>query len=149
MSAAANARFDRRLYDEIWRRGQLAAVPELVAPDVVFDGAPLGVAGYTNWVTGFRSAFPDLDVRIERQVADAQVVVSRLAWQGTNTGELLPQLLPGWSGPAIAPTGKAVAWTSMTMHRVVDGRLAEGWLTVNLLGLLQQLGVLPPPAAGG
>ena len=116
---------------------------------MVFDGAPLGLAGYTNWVTGFRSAFPNLDVRIERQVADEQVVVSRLAWQGTNTGEILPHLLPGWTGPAIAPTGRAVAWTSMTMHRVVDGRLAEGWLNADLLGLLQQLGVLAPPADGG
>ena len=44
---------------------------------------------------------------------------------------------------------KAVAWTAMTMHRVVDGRLTEGWLNADLLGLLQQLGVLPPPAAGG
>jgi predicted ester cyclase len=149
MSADANERFDRRLYAEIWSRGQIAAIPELVAPNVVFDGEPLGVAGYTSWVTGFRTAFPDLGVQIEQQVADEQVVVSRLAWHGTNTGELLPHLLPGWSGARIAPTGKTVAWTSTTMHRVVDGRLVEGWLNADLLGLLLQLGVLSPPASGG
>jgi predicted ester cyclase len=149
MSAEQNLRFDQRLYDELWSRGRIASVAELVAPDVVFDGQPLGLAGYTQWVTGFRRAFPDLQVRIQRQVADAQFVVSRLAWQGTNTGELAPHLLPGWAGPANAPTGRGVAWTSMTMHRLVDGRLAEGWLNADLLGLLQQLGVLPPPAPSG
>jgi steroid delta-isomerase-like uncharacterized protein len=142
MAADANLRFDRRLYEELWSRGNLALVDELVAPDVVFDGQPLGQAGYRDWVTGFRHAFPDLTVRIERQVADAQSVVSRLTWQGTNTGEIGPHLLPGWSGPAIPPTGQAVAWTSMTLHHLVDGRLTEGWLNADLFGLLQQLGVL-------
>jgi predicted ester cyclase len=147
MTADTTARFDRRLYEELWGRGDLALVDELIGPDVVFDGQPLGRGGYRDWVTGFRRAFPNLQVRIERQVADAQSVVSRLAWQGTNTGEILPHLLPGWSGTAIPPTGKAVAWTSMTMHRIVDGLLAEGWLNADLFGLLQQLGVLSPSAA--
>jgi predicted ester cyclase len=143
MAADAPLRFDRRLYEELWSRGDLAVVDELIAPDVVFDGQPLGQAGYRAWVTGFRRAFPDLQAHIEQQVADAQSVVSRLAWRGTNAGELLPQLLPGWAGPAIGPTGKTVAWTLMTLHRLVDGRLAEGWLNADLFSLLRQLGVLP------
>jgi predicted ester cyclase len=148
MTAEENAHFDRRLYDELWSRGSID-VAELVAPDVTFDGEPLGVEGYANWVTGFRRAFPDLRVRIEQQVADEECVVSRLAWQGTNAGEILPHLLPGWTGPALAPTGKAVAWTSMTMHRIAGGRLIEGWLNGDFLGLFRQLGLLPASGAGG
>lgn len=143
MNAQISAAFDRRLYEALWSRGDLALVDELIAPDVVFDGQPLGRAGYRAWVTGFRSALPDLTVRIERQVADAESVVSRLTWRGTSSGELAPHLLPGWSNQAIAPTGKAVTWTSMTMHRILDGRLVEGWLNADMVGLLGQLGQLP------
>ncbi len=143
MSAEENERFDRQLYDEIWNRGDLAQVEALVAVDVTFDGQPLGREGYARWVTGFRGAFPDLDVRIERQVASEELVVSRLAWRGTNTAEIVPGLLPGWTGPTIAPTGKPVAWIAMTMHHIVAGRLTEGWLNADMLDLLQQLGAIP------
>lgn len=148
MNADASAAFDRRLYEALWNRGDLALVDEFIAPDVAFDGQPLGRAGYRAWVTGFRSALPDLTVRIEGQVADAERVVSRLTWRGTHTGEFAPHLLPGWSGQAIAPTGRAVTWRSMTMHRIVDGHLVEGWLNADMVRLLGQLGVLTAPAHG-
>jgi len=149
MTVDSNLRFGHRLYEELWSRGDLILVEELIAPNVVFEGQPLGQAGYRGWVNAFRRAFPDLRVQIERQVADAQSVVSKLAWQGTNSGEILSQLLPGWSGPVIPPTGRTVTWTSMTLHRLVEGRLTEGWLNADFLSLLQQLGVLGPPTNRG
>jgi predicted ester cyclase len=145
MSAEQNAQLDYRLYDEVWSKGKLAVADGLIAPDCVFDGQPLGVEGYKNWVTRVRHAFPDLQVSIESQVAAEHGVASRLTWRGTNTGEIQPHLIPGWHGLASLPTGKSVTWTAITIHNVVAGRLAEGWANADALGLLQQLGDLPNP----
>lgn len=140
-----SAGLDRRLYEEVWNDGNLDTVEDLIAPDLVFGGQPLSPADYRAWVTGFRRAFPDLHVEIEGQVAAEETVASRLTWHGTSTAELEAGLVPGWQGSAIAPTGRPVAWTAISLHRFVAGKLTEGWLNADILGLLQQLGAVPAP----
>lgn len=145
MIVSDSAELDRRLYAEVWNRGETGAIESLIAPGLVFGGQPLSPADYRAWVTGFRRAFPDLHVRIESQVAAESAVASRLSWHGTSAGELAAELLPGWQGPAIAPTKQAVTWTAISVHRYSAGRLIEGWLNADILGLLQQLGVIATP----
>ncbi|MGD9894816.1 MAG: ester cyclase [Dehalococcoidia bacterium] len=140
-----SARLDHRLYEEVWNDGAVDAVEALIAPGLVYDGQPLSPASYRDWMLGFRRAFPDLHVTIEGQVAAEGTVASRLQWRGTNSGELAAGMLPGWQGPAIAPTGKQLAWTAISLHRFDSGRLAEGWLNADMLGLLQQLGAINTP----
>jgi predicted ester cyclase len=137
-----SARLDRRLYEEVWNEGNVDTVEALIASGLVYGGQPLSPAGYRDWMTGFRRAFPDLHVQIEHQVAAERTVASRLQWHGTSSGELAAGLVPGWQGPAIAPTGQHVAWTAMSLHRFDAGKLIEGWLDADFLGLLQQLGVV-------
>jgi predicted ester cyclase len=135
---------DRHLYEKVWNEGDIGAIETLIDPNLVFNGTPLGPAGYRDWATGFRLAFPDLHVQLEPQIAAEASVASRLTWRGTNTGELAAGLLPGWNGPAIAPTGRSVSWTAISLHRFDSGKLIEGWLDADFLGLLQQLGVIAP-----
>jgi predicted ester cyclase len=61
-------------------------------------------------------------------------VAVRQTWRGTHTGNFL----------GIPPTGKQVAFTSTEVYRVAGGRLAEEWVELDMLGLLQQLGAIPP-----
>jgi predicted ester cyclase len=49
----------------------------------------------------------------------------------------------------IPPTGKAVTVPAIQTFRLVDGKIAEAWLSIDRLGMLQQLGVLPAPERAG
>lgn len=45
----------------------------------------------------------------------------------------------------IPPTSTRVTVTRSWIDRVVDGRIVERWGQVDLLGTLQQLGIIPAP----
>jgi predicted ester cyclase len=85
-----------------------------------------------------RAAFPDYQITIDDQLAEADKVATVWSASGTHQGE--------WASPIgpVPPTGKAVTWTGTTTLRIADGKIAEvigtNW---DHLGILQQLGVLP------
>src|SRR5205085_1737143 len=81
----------------------------------------------------FRDALCDAHHVVEDQIAEGDKVVSRIAAYGTHTGELL----------GVPPSGKRVMMVGIAIHRIADGRLVEHWAQIDLLGLLQRLGVGP------
>jgi len=81
-------------------------------------------------------SFPDLRFNIEQMIAAGDRFVSQLVVEGTYSGT--------WMG--ISPTGKRLQIRTITIHRVANGKIAEGWVLVESLGLFQQLGVLPRTA---
>ena len=82
-----------------------------------------------------RTAFPDLEWTIEEQVAEGDKVAGYHVWRGTHQGEFL----------GIPPTGKRVTVPCMVFDYFVDGKLKESRLLMNIMSLMQQLGVAPPP----
>lgn len=86
---------------------------------------------------GWRDAFPDLKITVDLQVAESDLVAVRWTARGTNTG----------SGNGLPATGRAVQVNGTTLFRLDDGKIAEEWTCANSLGLMRQLGLLPPPAA--
>ena len=85
---------------------------------------------------GWRDAFPDLEVRVDKQVAERDLVAVRWTASGTNTG----------TGNGIPATGRAVEITGTTLFRMDDGKIAEEWTCADSLGLRKQLGMMQPPA---
>jgi steroid delta-isomerase-like uncharacterized protein len=85
----------------------------------------------------FRTAFPDLHFTIEDEIAEGDTVVSRWTARGTHRGEFM----------GTPPTGRTIAVTGMDILHFVDGRIRENWAAFDALGLLQQLGAIPAPAA--
>jgi predicted ester cyclase len=83
----------------------------------------------------FAEAFPDLRLTVQDIVAEGDTVAARVAFRGTHRGEF----------QGIPPTGKEVAFSSMEFNRVVDGKVEEHWVELDLLGLMQQLGAIPEP----
>ncbi|GAC1362061.1 MAG: hypothetical protein NVSMB38_45360 [Ktedonobacteraceae bacterium] len=83
--------------------------------------------------TGFPDAFWHVD---EMFVADDKVV-TRWTASGTHTAELS-------GNPPIPPTGKKVSVAGVWIHRVAGGKIIEGWNIWDTLGMLQQMGVIPP-----
>ena len=66
-------------------------------------------------------------------------MVVRWTWRATHKGEYM----------GIAPTGKQVTLTGIAISRVVDGKTVEEWGEMDNLGMMQQLGVVPPPGQSG
>ncbi len=139
MSDAENKTIARRFNEDVWGRGDQAALEELLDPDFVdhdaLPGQGPGREGHKQILAAFRSAFPDLNVTTEDIVAEGEKVVSRWTARGTHQGELL----------GIAPTGNGVTIKGIDVLRVAEGRIVERWAQFNDLEMMQQLGVVPPP----
>src|SRR5207248_7094960 len=86
------------------------------------------------YLDAFRAAVPDARWTIVQQIAQCETVVTRLVVQGTFCGPLL----------GLAPPGRPATLSGVAISRFARGRLVELWLQADLLGLLEQLELLPP-----
>jgi steroid delta-isomerase-like uncharacterized protein len=141
MSGDAGKALVRRYYDELWNRWDLGLVDELLAPDVGFRGS-LGIEvrgrdGFRRYVALVRDAFPDFHNAVEELVAESDRVVARLTYRGTHRGPLF----------GLAPTGRRISYAGVALFRIAGGRIAEGWVLGDALGLLRQLGATAIPPA--
>jgi predicted ester cyclase len=138
MSTESNKALVRRFYQEI-DKGNLDVMDELVAKDYIdhspppFPGLAPGREGLKQAFRNFWRATPGYH-RIEDQIAEGDKVVTRLTSFGKHEGDL----------PGAPRTGNDLQMTSITIHRIANGKLAEKWSDKDLLGFLQQIGVLPP-----
>ena len=85
-------------------------------------------------LTSFNNAFPDLHHEIVDMVAEGDKVAIRLNVTGTHKGEF----------QGIPPTGKKLYLYEMGFITIIDGKITEGWISADTMGLLQQLRALPP-----
>jgi predicted ester cyclase len=85
-----------------------------------------------------RAAFPDLQHKIEQQIAEGDTVATRVTMTGTHLGSFL----------GVAPTNKRMTWTVLLMDRVVDGKIVLHHAN-NSWTLLGELGLLPQPPKPG
>ncbi len=136
MSAEHNKAIVRRLYDEVFNKGNLSAADEILAPNYsLHDPAAPKFAGgrqaYKRFQARYLKAFPDHRITVEDQIAEGNKVVTRWVARGTHRGDL----------QGIRPTGKRVTVTGITISRISRGKIAEDWQNWDSLGLLQQLGV--------
>jgi steroid delta-isomerase-like uncharacterized protein len=136
--AADNKAIVRRYIQEAFNGGNLGIVDELIASNFVDHAGTPGLApgreGQKQFVAMYRSAFPDLRTTIEDMVAEGDRVVTRWTARGTHSGPLMN----------IPATGKQVTITGITINQVSGGTIVAGWNNFDQLGMLQQLGVIPP-----
>jgi steroid delta-isomerase-like uncharacterized protein len=100
---------------------------------------PLDGEGWKTFIAAFFTGFPDFRLVIEDLLAEGDRVAARWTFRGTHGGEFL----------GMAPTGKPVTISAVEVNRLADGKVAEHWVVLDQLGLLQQLGAIPAPGAGG
>ena len=133
----ANAALIQRFYDEGWNANNLDVYDELVTEDFLdhqaIPGLEPGREGFKMLNAMFRSAMPDVWVTVDQIVAEDDKVACRWTSTGTHEGDLF----------GIPPTGAKVAVTATVWYRIEDGRLAEGWINRDDVGLMRQLGVIP------
>jgi predicted ester cyclase len=116
-----------------------SVLDEYIAEDFVAHNPPApGVSldreGMKEAAEFFRVATPGQH-EITMQVAEGDLVVSRIVGRGVHEGELL----------GIPPTNVEVETDGIAIHRVRDGKIVEYWSVSDLARVLQQVGVLPGP----
>jgi len=143
MSAEENKSLIRRYFEAIdaaCATGNADILDEFLAPDYVthnpFPGMVPGLEGAKRVFMMFVASAPGTHV-VEDLIAEGDKVVARISANGTHEGELL----------GIPRTGKQITMTAMTIWRIADGKIVEHWTEMNVLGLLQQLGVVPTPGS--
>jgi len=129
-----------RLADEVLTRHNLAALDEIFHADYVEDDPPPGMGpgreGLRQWLAMWIEAFPDVRWTVEEQIADQDRVWSRSAWHGTHQSPFL----------GVPATGKSVTVAAWTIDRFEGGKIAESRIIMDVLGMMQQLGVIPAPS---
>ena len=132
----------RRGFEEGISKGNLKVFEDIIAPNYVNHNMPApapGVEGFKQVIGMFRTAFPDMQVTVEDEVAERDRVATRGVMRGTHKGEFM----------GVPATGKQVAVQYIDIWRLENGKAVENWVQMDMLGMMQQLGVIPPPGQAG
>ena len=136
-----NATVVRRFVEEVITHGNIDSTGEYVWKDVVeqvpLPGQGPGLEGLKDILRAMRAGFPDIDFSIKEQVSEADKVASRFEWTGTHQGEFL----------GVPATGRPVRVWGIVIDRLEQGRIKDTRIIMDTLGLMIQLGVVPPPGA--
>ena len=138
MSLEENKALVRRFVDEVQCRHNLAALDELYSPDFIDRSGmthPPNLESARRFFSSMFAAFPDMRFVIRQQIAEGDKVLTHKTLQGTQLGPFM----------GIPATGKAVAVDVMDIFTVAGGKITEHWTVGDMLGMMQQLGVVPGP----
>ena len=138
MSAEEHKAVIRRYVEEAWNKGNVDIIDELMAPNYArymgVGAPPLNREGQKQRILGFRRAFPDLRLEVQDLLAEGEKVSFRLLLRGTQQGEFM----------RVAPTGKPMQVGAVDIARFENGKIVEQWGQTDMLGLMQQIGAIPP-----
>jgi len=144
MSTEQNKALARRLVEELLNRKNMSVVNEIFSPDFVEHEQlppeiPPGREAPKILFTMLHRAFPDFKATIEHLVAEGDQVVLYMTWTGTQKGEFM----------GVPPTGKSISIGVIDIIRLAEGKFVEHWGIMDSMALMQQLGAIPAPGAGG
>ena len=137
--AEGNKDLARRFMEEVYNKGNVDFIDEVVASDYVAhdpnspEGTGGGADGAKRFVETYRGALPDLRMTVEDLIAEGDKVVMRWTARGTHQGVLM----------GILPSGNRVEVTGISVDRIEGGKLVEGWCNCDALGMMQQIGAVP------
>ena len=124
MSTEDNKTFIRRYFEALSGKDKATAVVNRYVSDEELK----------HHIAFYEAAFPNYELIAEDMIAEGDKVVVRSTFRGTHKGDLM----------GIAPTGKQVTMPLMLIYRIADDKIVEHWMQADALGMLQQLGVIPP-----
>lgn len=140
--AQSNKEKIRIFWEQVYALGKLEMLPDLFSADAIHHEPiapggewPRGPEGVKVPIGIFRTAFPDLSVKVVAQYEQGDTVVTQWVATGTQTGPL----------NNIPPSGKKVVVTGMNITRIQNGKAVEDWHNWDFYGLLVQIGAIPAP----
>lgn len=128
----------RQWFEQVWNQGNEAAIDRLLAPDariLGLGGAMVGRDGFKQVWRTFRTAFPDLQVTVERTFVDGDTCIAQCRVRGRHAGDAL-------GGPA---TDRPIDIAGVAIIRASGDQLVEGLNVFDFLGMYQQLGWVANP----
>ena len=142
-----NKAASKRVLEEGFNEGNLAVIDEFVDPSAVDHDPSVpermrsmrGPEYVKQIVSMYRTAFPDLHITVDDQIAEGDKVCSRWHSDGTHRGEL----------EGLAPTNTRGSITGISIDRFENGKIVESWTEWDNLGLARQLGAAPPEGSMG
>ncbi len=127
-----------QIFYEAFNQGNLEVVDKLLTPDHfahnAFGGGPNGPQGLKCLIAMFRNAFPDLHCTLEDEIKQGDKLAAHWTMRGTHRGSFLGN----------PPTGRPVDVQGIIFAHTKNGRIVEDWTLVDEMGILQQLGLVPP-----
>ena len=129
----------RRFVSEVINKANIDAIDEFASSNFIeldpLPGQEHGRDGLKQKISTMLDAFPGQQWVIQEQIAEGDRLVERWTFTGTHKGEFR----------GIPPTGKEVSVSGISIARISDGKIAEGWTNFDAMGLMVQLGVVPAP----
>lgn len=137
----SNSSIVAQFIEKVLNQGDIDSAGEFFWDDMVeqvpLPGQGPGLAGLKDTLRGLSAAFPDMNWTVEEQIAEGDKVVSRFTWTGTQRGDFL----------GVPATNRAVSVWGMVIDRLEGGKIKDTRIIMDTLGLMMQLGVIPPPGA--
>ena len=143
MSVEENIQLMRRWFREVWNEGKTETVHELMSPNGVARGNSTSGADihgpdeFVRFVENIRAAFSNIDIKVEDAFGTADKVVVRWPAKMTHRGH----------GLGMPATGKPVLLSGISIVRINNGKILEGWDNWDQLGMLAQIGAYTRPEA--
>src|ERR1700681_3611458 len=131
----------RRIPLEVFAKGDVGVLDEVLAPDFVDHsfppGMPQNAAGLREVASRMRAGMPDVEITVDIELRDRDFVVHHIHGHGTNTG-------PAFGRP---PTGRRGVWAETHIYRTRGRLVVEHWGVVKLDSIWRQLGLVEIPDA--
>jgi steroid delta-isomerase-like uncharacterized protein len=128
-----------KMNDDAWHKRDLDAAYEICSEEVIFHRLPfppvVGKEANKQADAGTLTAFSDVHSNLDEIIVDGDTAVIRWTWAANHTGAS-PSL-------GIPPTGKRVSFAGTSVYHFRGNNIVEQWEYGDLLGFLQQLGVVP------
>lgn len=129
----------QHIFEDAFNQGNLAAIDQLIAPDGISHhlswGMPANRMGLKQLIAMLRTAFPDLHCTIEDQIIKGDKIAAHWTMRGTHKGLFLGN----------SPTNKPILVQGLIYARIENNQIIENWTVIDQMGVLQQLGLVPPP----
>ena len=122
--------------EDFWNKQNIGAFEKYFNADFVvhYADGDHNYEQYKGICQAYFTAIPDIHVTTDDLIAEGDKVTKVWTVNGTNKGELM----------GIPATGKQIVVKGIEVFRIADGKIAELWASMDNLGLMQQLGVIPP-----
>lgn len=128
----ANKQLGRRWFEEVWNKRRRDVIAEMLDPDAVVHEGNVdarGPEGFYAFYDRMQAAFSKVHVTVEDAIAEGDKVCIRWSCTMQHTG----------SGLGVPATNKQLHTTGISIIRVVNGKLGEGWQNWDMLNLMQQI----------
>jgi steroid delta-isomerase-like uncharacterized protein len=125
---------------DAWNKLDPNAFDELFAPGYVHHDPTQpevrDLRGLKQFAQAIWTAYPDFNGRVDRVIAEGDLVAKQYTINGTHKGEFA----------GLPPSGNKVSFTGVTIYRLENGKIAESWWNYDVMSVMQQIGAIPAPA---